>query len=57
MQTETQYKNGASNKIMTEAFSNVTTVTLANKVSTKTISKMMGHKLLKQTLHYARILH
>ncbi|QEC75251.1 site-specific integrase [Mucilaginibacter ginsenosidivorax] len=33
-----------------------TTVTLANNVPMETISKMMGHKSLKQTQHYAKVL-
>jgi integrase len=33
-----------------------TTVTLANDVPMETISKMMGHKSLRQTQHYAKIL-
>lgn len=33
-----------------------TTVTLTNKVPMETISKMMGHKSLRQTQHYAKIL-
>ena len=33
-----------------------TTVTLANNVPIETISKMMGHKSLKQTQHYAKVL-
>ncbi|MNS76168.1 site-specific tyrosine recombinase XerC [compost metagenome] len=32
-----------------------TTVTLTNRVPLETISKMMGHKSLKQTQHYAKI--
>ncbi|RKR84746.1 site-specific recombinase XerD [Mucilaginibacter gracilis] len=33
-----------------------TTVTLANNVPIETISKMMGHKTIKQTQHYAKVL-
>lgn len=33
-----------------------TTVTLANNVPIETISKMMGHKSIKQTQHYAKVL-
>jgi site-specific recombinase XerD len=33
-----------------------TTVTLNNNVPMETVSKMMGHKTLKQTQHYAKIL-
>jgi site-specific recombinase XerD len=33
-----------------------TTVTLANNVPMETISKMMGHKSLRQTQHYAKVL-
>jgi len=33
-----------------------TTVTLANNVPIETISKMMGHKSLRQTQHYAKVL-
>jgi integrase len=33
-----------------------TTVTLANGVSLETVSKMLGHKSLAQTQHYAKIL-
>ena len=33
-----------------------TTVTLANKVSMETVSKMMGHKRITQTQHYGKIL-
>jgi site-specific recombinase XerD len=33
-----------------------TTVTLANNVPIESISKMMGHKSLKQTQHYAKVL-
>jgi len=32
-----------------------TTVTLANDVPIETVSKMLGHKDLKTTQHYARI--
>lgn len=32
-----------------------TTVTLANKVPLESIKDMMGHKSMKQTLHYAKI--
>ncbi len=32
-----------------------TTVTLTNRVPLETVSKMMGHKSLKQTQHYAKI--
>ena len=33
-----------------------TTVTLANNVSIENVSKMLGHKSIKMTQHYARIL-
>ncbi|MFD2872056.1 site-specific integrase [Mucilaginibacter ximonensis] len=33
-----------------------TTITLANNVPMETISKMMGHKSLRQTQHYAKVL-
>jgi site-specific recombinase XerD len=33
-----------------------TTVTLNNNVPIESVSKMMGHKSLKQTQHYAKIL-
>jgi integrase len=33
-----------------------TTVTLSNGVPIETVSKMLGHKSLKQTQHYAKIL-
>jgi site-specific recombinase XerD len=33
-----------------------TTVTLANNVSIENVSKMLGHKTIRMTLHYARIL-
>ena len=33
-----------------------TTVTLANNVPMESISKMMGHKSLRQTQHYAKVL-
>lgn len=33
-----------------------TTITLANKVTIENVSKMLGHKSLRMTLHYARIL-
>ena len=33
-----------------------TTVTLSNGVPLETVSKMLGHKSLKQTQHYAKIL-
>ncbi len=33
-----------------------TTVTLGNKVSMETVSKMMGHKRITQTQHYGKIL-
>ncbi|MDR7131678.1 site-specific recombinase XerD [Algoriphagus sp. 4150] len=33
-----------------------TTITLANGVPIETVSKMLGHKSLKQTQHYAKIL-
>jgi integrase len=33
-----------------------TTVTMANNVPLESISKMMGHKSLKQTQHYAKVL-
>lgn len=32
-----------------------TTVTLTNRIPLETVSKMMGHKSLKQTQHYAKI--
>jgi len=32
-----------------------TTVTLTNGVPIETVSKMLGHKSLKQTQHYAKI--
>jgi len=32
-----------------------TTVTLSNGVPIETVSKMLGHKSLKQTQHYAKI--
>ncbi len=32
------------------------TVTLVNNVPIETISKMMGHKSLNQTQHYAKVL-
>jgi len=34
-----------------------TTITLSNGVPIETVSKMLGHTTLKQTLHYAKILH
>ena len=43
-----------SSKIARNTFA--TTVTLANKVPMETISKMMGHKSLRQTQHYAKVL-
>ena len=33
-----------------------TTVTLANNVPMESISKMMGHKSLRQTQHYSKVL-
>jgi integrase len=33
-----------------------TTVTLANNVSIETVSKMLGHKNIKMTQHYAKVL-
>lgn len=33
-----------------------TTVTLSNRVPIKSVKEMMGHKHIKQTLHYARVL-
>ena len=33
-----------------------TTVTLSNKVPIETVSKMLGHRSLKQTMVYAKIL-
>ena len=33
-----------------------TTVTLANKISMESVSKMLGHSSLKMTMKYARIL-
>jgi site-specific recombinase XerD len=33
-----------------------TTVTLSNKVPIETVSKMLGHRSLKQTMIYAKIL-
>ncbi len=33
-----------------------TTVTLTNRVSIETVSKMLGHKNIKTTQHYANIL-
>jgi len=33
-----------------------TTVTLSNGVPIETVSKMLGHKSLKQTQHYAKII-
>jgi integrase len=33
-----------------------TSITLGNGVPIETVSKMLGHKLLKQTQHYAKIL-
>jgi integrase len=43
-----------SSKIARNTFA--TTVTLANNVPMETISKMMGHKSLRQTQHYAKVL-
>jgi integrase len=43
-----------SSKIARNTFG--TTVTLANNVPMETISKMMGHKSLRQTQHYAKVL-
>jgi integrase len=43
-----------SSKIARNTFG--TTVTLANDVPMETISKMMGHKSLRQTQHYAKVL-
>lgn len=43
-----------SSKIARNTFA--TTITLANNVPMETISKMMGHKSLRQTQHYAKIL-
>jgi len=33
-----------------------TTVTLANNVSIESVSKMLGHKNIRMTQHYAKIL-
>jgi site-specific recombinase XerD len=33
-----------------------TTITMANGVATESISKMLGHKSLRTTQHYAKIL-
>ena len=33
-----------------------TTVTLSNRVPIESVKQMMGHKNIKQTLHYARVL-
>ncbi len=33
-----------------------TTVTLSNRVPIESLKEMMGHKHIKQTLHYARVL-
>ena len=33
-----------------------TTITLTNGVPMETVSKMLGHKSLKQTQHYAKVL-
>lgn len=33
-----------------------TTITLANRVPIESVKEMMGHKHIKQTLHYARVL-
>ncbi|WP_419699014.1 tyrosine-type recombinase/integrase [Mucilaginibacter sp. NFX135] len=43
-----------SSKIARNTFA--TTVTLANNVPMESISKMMGHKSLRQTQHYAKVL-
>jgi integrase len=43
-----------SSKIARNTFG--TSVTLANNVPMETISKMMGHKSLRQTQHYAKVL-
>lgn len=43
-----------SSKIARNTFA--TTITLANNVPMETISKMMGHKSLRQTQHYAKVL-
>ncbi|MCQ6957338.1 site-specific integrase [Mucilaginibacter aquariorum] len=43
-----------SSKIARNTFG--TTITLANNVPMETISKMMGHKSLRQTQHYAKVL-
>ncbi|QJD94368.1 site-specific integrase [Mucilaginibacter robiniae] len=43
-----------SSKVARNTFA--TTVTLANNVPMETISKMMGHKSLRQTQHYAKVL-
>ena len=45
---------GLTSKIARNSFA--TTVTLANNVPIETISKMMGHKTIKQTQHYAKVL-
>jgi site-specific recombinase XerD len=34
-----------------------TTITLSNGVPIETVSKMLGHTTIKQTLHYAKIMH
>lgn len=45
---------GLTSKIARNSFA--TTITLANNVPIETISKMMGHKTIKQTQHYAKVL-
>jgi site-specific recombinase XerD len=48
------------NKLLTfhlARYTFATTITLSNGVPIETVSKMLGHTTLKQTLHYAKILH
>ena len=43
-------------EVITAAFTFATTVTLSNGVPIESVSKMLGHKSLRTTQHYAKIL-
>jgi len=48
-------RNEVVNFSITYSHTFATTITLSNGVPIETVSKMLGHKSVKQTQHYAKI--